>query len=243
MYIYIYISATGPLVPEWSDRGSTGAPWKVGLLNYREPPPHYSHDPAWPSMTFFRSFFGWFFNIVFNALLDRFWCQVAPNLASKIDQKSIQEPSKIYPKFYLVSSTFSNRFLIDFGSNLGPSNPPFTLKKQWFLKIFMILLDCLLDGLEANLSPFWEVFGSQVGTKLAPNRSKNRSQKQSKNWSHFVSIFGRLLLDFGANLDPNLGEQRFVMLTYVGFWGPWSPQETLRIDFGPILDWFWTDFG
>ena len=77
---------------------------------------------------------------------------------------------------------------------------------------------------EANLAPFGDGFGSQVGTKLAPHRSKNQSKKQSKNYSHFVSIFGRLLLDFGPNLDPKSREQRFVMLVYVGSWGPLGPK-------------------
>ena len=99
------------------------------------------------------------------------------------------------------------------------------------------------------LKPTWLHFGRVWGTKLGPSwhqiAPKIDPKKQSKNWSHFVSIFGRLLLDFGANLDPNLGEQRFVMLTYVGFWGHLGakmtpgPPKSLS---GSILDRFWTDF-
>ena len=103
---------------------------------------------------------------------------------------------------------------------------------------------------EANLAPFWDGFGSQVGTKLAPNRSKNRSKKQSKNLSHFVSTFGRLLLDFGANLEPKSRRKMFVMLAYVGSWShlgakmaPGPPQDPPRRPPGSILDRFWTDFG
>ena len=188
------------------------------------------------SMTFFRSFFWYFFNIVFDTLLDRFWCQLAPNLASKIDQKSIQEPSKIYPKFYLVSSTFLNRFLIDFGSNLGSSNPPFTYEKSWFLKIFMILLDCLLDGFWSQLGSilgwFWEPSWHQVGTKSLQKSIWKFIKKNQK------LIFG----GFWPPTPTSKGVQRN------GFWSSWGDlgakmaprplQEGLGTDFGRFLDWF-----
>ena len=194
-------------------------------------------------MTFFRSFFDVFLTSFFNALLDRFWCQLAPNLASKIDQKSIQEPSKIYPKFYLVSSTFLNRFLIDFGSNLGTSNPPFTCKKSWFLKLFMILLDCLLDGFWSQLGSILGGFGEpswdQVGTKLLQKSIQKPIKKMIAFcidfWNNFVRIWCQLGSQHGAK-----------KVCYVGLcWllePSWS-QDAPGTPQGDPQDWFWIDLG
>ena len=95
-----------------------------------------------------------------------------------------------------------------------------------------------------KLAPFWDGFGSHFGSKLAPNCSKNRFQNSSKKRCHVVEIFGRLLVDFGPKFDPNLRRKRFVMLTYVGFWGhlgakmaPGAPKRPS----GSILDRFGTD--
>ena len=120
--------------------------WEGGLVCLEGPPPPALNWLACTAYPFFQSFFDMVLALTFHLILVPTWLQLASQLRSKIDQKSIQEPSKIYSNLYLVLSTFLNRFLIDFGSNLGTSNPPFTCKKQWFLKIFMILLDCLLDG-------------------------------------------------------------------------------------------------
>ena len=190
------------LQPERSDIMPTAVPlevWKIVFIG-THPPCSCTpvHTLAYTRVTFFLSFFWSFFDIVFNPLLERFWCQLAPNLASKIDPKSIQDPPKIDSKLYLVSSTFLNRFLIDFGSNLGPSNPPFTCKKQWFLKIFMILLACLLDGfwsqLGSILGGFWEPSWHQIAPKVDAQRYQKNDHLLDRSWKQFwwilASIWG-----------------------------------------------------
>ena len=232
-------------MPEWSDRGSTGVPWKVCWLIYREPPPPLVAWPCVSRVTFFRSFFCSFVDIVFNALLDRFWCQLAPNLASKIDQKSIQEPSKIYSKFHLVFDALLDWFLVDFWSNLGPR----TLQKAWktngFLMFFWFRLFASWMAFGAYLAPFWEGFGSQVGAKLAANRSKNRSKNLSKKWYHFRSPLDRFLVDLGLQLRRPRGSNEPGFGAYVGSWSHLGAkmasralQEDLGTDFGRFLNHF-----
>ena len=160
------------LKPEWSDRKSTGVPLE-GLIDWFIGSP----TPITPMartarMTFFYNFLDYFF----KPLSDRFWCQLGPNLASKIDQKSIREPSKIYSNFYLVLSTFSNWCLMDFGSTWGHRTLQLHVKKSFWIFLWFCFFAFWI-AFEANLAPFWEELGSQVGTKLASNRSKNRSQK------------------------------------------------------------------
>ena len=119
---------------------------KGGIVGLEGTPPPGPNFAACLAAPFFQSFFDMVLAPTFPLILVPTWLQLASQLRSKIDQKSIQEASKIYSNLYLVLSTFLNRFLIDFGSNLIPSNPPITGKKQRFFNIFMILLDCLLDG-------------------------------------------------------------------------------------------------
>ena len=167
MYLYLYPPPC-PLRHEGSDIMPMPVGWKAGRSFYSDPPLRCRatlRNFAQLPVTFFLWFFGSFFDTVSKPLLDRFWCQLAPNLASKIDPKSIQDPPKIDSKFYLVLSTFLNRFLIDFGSNLGPTNPPVTRKKQWFEDFYDFA--CLPFGW--LLKPTWLHFGRVLGAKLAPS--------------------------------------------------------------------------
>ena len=91
------------------------------------------------------------------------------------------------------------------------------------------------------LQPTWVHFG----TVLAPILDPSWLQNSAKNRCHLVSIFGRLFVDIGTKLVPNLGRKMFVLLTYVSFWGHLGakmapgPPKSLS---GSILYRFWTDF-
>ena len=75
-------------------------------------------------------FFDHFFDIVFDPLLDRFWSQLGPHLASKIDQKSVQELSKSHSKLDPVFGTLLDRFVVDFCSIFEPKTIPKSAKKE-----------------------------------------------------------------------------------------------------------------
>ena len=97
------------------------------------------------------------------------------------------------------------------------------------------------NQLSSILGWCWLPFWLQVAPKLLKTSIAKLFKKKR---CHVVEIFCRLLVDFGTKLDPNLGRKRFVMLTYVGFWGhlgakmaPGAPKRPS----GSILDRFWTD--
>ena len=106
-----------------------------------------------------------------------FWSNLAPKLGSKIHQESIQEPSKIHSKLYLVFDTCLDRFLIDFGSNLGPSNPSKTLRNQMFFNVFVFFVDCLLD---CFWKPTWLGFGRVWEPSWSQKSIKNQFNKVLK---------------------------------------------------------------
>ena len=104
-----------------------------------------------------------------------------------------------------------------------------------------------------NLASLWEGLGSQDGPKLAPNRFKNDSPNQSKKWSHFESLLGLILIDFGVQLGSQEGAQEIIFRCFCWLlspsWGqdsPKTPQEPSKSRFwsifGPILIASWTNF-
>ena len=78
--------------------------------------------------------------------------------------------------------------------------------KKW-IKIHPKSITKQLSNQHPNLHRFWSqlgfIFGRGLGAKMGPNRFKNRSSNPSKNWSHFRSLLGSILADFG----PQLGAQ------------------------------------
>ena len=97
------------------------------------------------------------------------------------------------------------------------------------------------NQLGSILGWFWLPFWLQVDPKLLKKSIAKLIKKPMPCCRDFLSTFGR----FGTKLVPNLGEQRFVMLTFVCFWGhlgakmaPGAPKRPS----GSILDRFWTDF-
>ena len=106
------------------------------------------------------------FGIGFYRNLVPTWPQLAPQIRSKIDEKSNQEQSQIHSELYLVSNTFLNRFLIDFGSNLDPPKAPKSLKNLWFFNDFSIFAGRCFHR---SWKPTWHHFGTVLGAKLGPN--------------------------------------------------------------------------
>ena len=160
---------------------------------FRGHPPPAPNFAACTAAPFFRSFFDMVLVPSFLLILVPTWLQLASQLRSKIDQKSIQEASKIYSNLYLVLSTFLNRFLIDFGSNLGTSNPPFTCKKTMVFEDFYDFA-CLPFGW--LLKPTWLHFGRFLGAKLAPSWHQIAPKIDPKNKLKKYHILDQLSTDF-----------------------------------------------
>ena len=140
------------------------------------------------------------FGIGFESNLVPTWPQLAPQIRSKIDEKSNQEQSKIHSEFYLVSNTFLNRFLIDFGSNLDPPKAPKSLKNLRFFNDFSIFAGRCFHR---SWKPTWHHFGTVLGAKLGPNWHEiaqkidpRGDQKNDQNLGCFWMALGRILGGF-----------------------------------------------
>ena len=95
-------------------------------------------------------------------------------------------------------TSFFDRFLIDFCSQLGPPNPensrPHCSESTIFLKShFDVHMDFWFD-FGANLAPFWLPKSSKILPKIDPKRHQ-----------FFDRFLHRFFIDFGSFLEANLG--------------------------------------
>ena len=137
-------------------------------------------------------FFPSFFRCHFWSILARFCLPTWLPKSTKIDEKSM-------PRCLPMLTSFFDRFLIDFYSQLQPpesqkSNPRCS-ESTIFQKIAFRNWHRFLIDFGANLAPF-------CLPKIHQNRCKNRSQDASNFWSIFASIF---FFPFSSNLGPKLG--------------------------------------
>ena len=79
--------------------------------------------------------FPWVLGSCWNVLrephpLARTWPQLGHHFGAKIQQKSVQEPSKIHLNLYLVFDILLNQCLMDFGSKSDPKITPKSIPKS-----------------------------------------------------------------------------------------------------------------
>ena len=118
------------------------------------------------------------------SILGGFWSYVG----TKIDLKSVQEPFEIHSKNYLVFDTLTDRFLMDFGSNLKALNLQKLSSRLSAVHILHIWALCLLDGSWKpswlHFGRFWDPSWGQVGPKMAScypgSPSQTEHQKHHK---------------------------------------------------------------
>ena len=102
------------------------------------------------------------------------------------------------------------------------------------------------NQLGSILGWFWLPFWIQVGSKWLKKSIPKFIKKPMPSCIDFWSTFGR----FWHQIGPQLGAKKvcYVDLCWLlgPSWsqdGPWSPQETLGIDFGPFWDRFSSNLG
>ena len=113
-----------------------------------------------------------------------------PNLASKIHQNL----EKSIPRRLPMLIPFFYRFLIDFGSQLGPPEPQKLLK---FYLFYCIFCKIGLQSWYRFFIDFWCQLASIFRPKIHQNPSKNRSQEASNFWPFSASSFYRFWLHLG----------------------------------------------
>ena len=145
------------------------------------------------------------FGTPFFRILVPTWPHFAPQLGPKIASKSIQEPSKIYPKSHLLSDPFFDRFLIDFWSIFDPqidqksiknrsTNHPDnstteiskTLKIHWFFLMFFAT-SAMLCYVRKSIN-------------MVPTSIRKCLSNQHPNLDRFWSDFGPKL---GGKMGPS----------------------------------------
>ena len=114
-----------------------------------------------------------------------------PSKSTKIHEKSI-------PRCLPIMTSFCDRFLIDFCSQLGPPNlansRPHSCESTIFLKShFDVHMDFWFD-FGANVAPFWLPKSTKILPKIDPKRHKV-----------FDRFLHRLFIEFCSFWDTNLG--------------------------------------
>ena len=143
-----------------------------------------------------------------------------PSKSTKIHEKSM-------PRCLPIMTSFFDRFLIDFCSQLGPPNPensrPHSCESTIFLKShFDVHMDFGFD-FGANLAPFWLPKSSKILPKIDPKMH----QFFDRFWHRF---FYRFLIDFGGQLGAMLATRSSKM-------GGSGPPLFLMCLFGVKLQW------
>ena len=143
-------------------------------------------------------------HLIFDLFFDRFFIDFSSIFDPKITPKSIKNQSQNQPKSPIakISKIYKkHRTVYDFSyfghAMLGQkiNKNPSKIHHKTALKS--------TPQLASILEPTWLHFWRGLGAKMGPNRFKNRSSNPSKNWSHFRSLLGSILADFG----PQLGAQ------------------------------------
>ena len=131
IYIYIYIRHRAHARERDGSYPCPTAPAPGPVFSFKGPP---TPNTAAARVTNLRSFFGHLFAMPFWSILAPTWPQLASQLGSKIDQKSIQEPSKLHPNLHLVfdrlSDGFSNEFSSIFDSQIDQKSIKIQSKSQ-----------------------------------------------------------------------------------------------------------------
>ena len=148
--------------------------------------------PKTPQDAFQEAFKKWSsFDVILTSIFGRFSTPTWLPKSTKIDQKSM-------PRCLPMLTSFFDRFLIDFGSQLGPPNleksSPRCRESTIFQKIAFRNRHRFLIDFGANMAPFWFPKSSKILPKIDP-----------KMHQIFDRFWHRFFIDFCSFLEANLG--------------------------------------
>ena len=126
-----------------------------------------------------------------------FWSIFDPNMAPTWPSKSTKIHEKSMPRCHPIMTSFFDRFLIDFCSQLGPPNPensrPHSCESTIFLKSHFDVHMVFCFDFDPNLAPFYLPKSTKILQKSDP--------KSHQNLDRFLL---RFFLDSGSVLGSKL---------------------------------------
>ena len=151
--------------------------------------------------------------IPFYRILVPTWPQVTSQLAAKIHQKSVQEPSKIHPNFHLVIDFVFYDLFIAFYRFLFKFPPrEFQIARVQLVFICFFDLSCFQNKVHVRHHSsvkwpqpsfiFGKVLGSKLGAKIQKRPILTCITKMMMFVIGFMLPWNRILMDFGSSLAP-----------------------------------------